>query len=116
LPRPSAATAPASSRRPPRGFIAEIHALRAACGSSLATNHVGARPSSSAVSGFIRAPSVIAMAQPAAVAVRAAMTLVFIPPFDRPDPASPAIASIAGVIASISGKVFRPRLGPGLAV
>jgi hypothetical protein len=52
----------------------------------------------------IRPPSVIAMAQPAAVAVRAAITLVFMPPLDRPEPASPAIASISGVIASISGR------------
>jgi hypothetical protein len=51
------------------------------------------------------------MAQPAAVAVRAAISLVFMPPLDRPDPASPAIASISGVIASITADA-PPRIGP----
>jgi hypothetical protein len=102
LPRPSAATAPASSRRRPRGFIAAIQRLRAACGSSCAVNHVAARHLPAPQRAPSAAPSVIAMAQPAAVAVRAAISLVFMPPFDRPEPASPAIASISGVIASIT--------------
>ena len=34
-----------------------------------------------------------------ATAVLAAMSFVFIPPFERPDTGSPAIASISGVIA-----------------
>ena len=85
--------------------------MRAACGSSVAVNHVTRAPASSAVKGCSTAPSAIAMAHPAAVAVRAAITLVFMPPFDSPDPASPAIASISGVIASISGKVPRVRVG-----
>ena len=42
------------------------------------------------------------MAQPAAVAVFAAISFVFMPPLDRPEPASPACASISGVIVSIT--------------
>ena len=40
----------------------------------------------------------IAMAQPPATAVLAAISLVFIPPFERPEIGSPAIASISGVM------------------
>jgi hypothetical protein len=41
----------------------------------------------------------IAMAQPPATAILAAISFVFIPPFETPEMASPAIASIRGVIA-----------------
>ena len=55
-------------------------------------------PLASAVSGRSVIPSVIAMAQPPAVAILAAMIFVFMPPFEMPETGSPAMASIAGVI------------------
>ena len=44
LPRPSAATAPASTVTRPRGFIPEIQRLRAACGSPSGSNQVQRAP------------------------------------------------------------------------
>ena len=61
-------------------------------------NHVGVTHLSD--NGLSGDPNVMAISQ-ASVAIRAAITFVFIPPFDRPDPASPAIAKISGEMASI---------------
>ncbi len=94
----------------PRGFIAAIQRLRACCGSRCGVNQVALAPAASAVSGRGVAPSVIAMAQPPAVAVLAAISLVFMPPLDRPETPSPAIASISGVILSIDLKAMRGRV------
>ena len=62
-----------------------------------------ALPSISAPSAPTARPSAIAMRQPAAMAMRPAISLVTMPPFDSSEAALPPIASISGVISRISG-------------
>ena len=90
--------------------------MRAACGSPSGSNQVQGAPASSARSGRSTAPSLIAIAQPARVAVRAAISLVFMPPRDSAEPAPPAIASIAGVIAVTMSSRIADGSTRGLAV
>ena len=58
----------------------------------------------------------IAIAQPARIATRAAMSLVFMPPFDSAVPVPPAIASISGVIAVTTSRRRAAGSSRGLAV
>ena len=60
-------------------------------------------PSPIAVSGLGTRPDAITIWVPPAVAILAASIFVCMPPRERSDPAAPAIASMAGVMRSISG-------------
>ena len=81
----SAPAAPASTMTSPRGFIAAIQVLRARAGSVSGRNQGGKRPR------FERPERVQPCAlgddhgsRPPAIAVRAAMSFVFMPPLARP--------------------------------
>ena len=67
-------------------------------------NRVARSPLSMAASGFIRAPEAMIIAVPAAVAIFPASSLVFMPPREISEAAAPAMASMAGVILSTTGK------------
>ena len=97
----SALKAPASTFTAPCGLSDEIHFLRAVFGSTDGKNHVEFPPFSNNCRGLKGEPKVIAIAHPAPMAILAAISLVFIPPFDKPEPASPAIRSISGVTSVI---------------
>ena len=113
LPDFSAVSAPASTMIVPRGsrWLA-IHALRAEAGVACGANQVARAPASIAASGFFVRPLAITIAAPAAVAIFPASILVFMPPRDSSEPAEPAIASIAGVIAGT--KSMKAASGFGL--
>jgi hypothetical protein len=99
LPGQRRARAPASTGDLARGFIAAIQRLRAACGSPCAREpRRGRAVFQRLAAGCSTAPFGDRHGAARRVAVRAAISLVFIPPLDRPEPASPAIASISGVI------------------
>ena len=86
LPRFSAATAPASTISLPAGDrVPAIHALYARAGLPLAAIRVlRASPPSSRASGRSPAPLPIMVAQPALAAMRAASSLVRMPPVPGP--------------------------------
>ena len=73
-------------------------------------------PSAIACSGFCTLPLAITMCVPAPSAIFAASILVFMPPFDSSVPASPAIASISGVMAVTTSRRSPVLLPPGGAV
>jgi hypothetical protein len=73
-------------------------------------------PFASAPKGRTTAPSLIAIAQPARIAARAAMIFVLMPPRDSAEPAPPAIASISGVIAVTTSSRRASGSRRGLAV
>ena len=84
----------------PRGSrCPAIQAFRALAGVACGANQVQRAPESIAASGCFTRPLAITIAAPAAVAMRPASIFVFMPPRERSEPAEPAIASIAEVIA-----------------
>ena len=108
----SAATAPASTVRRPRGSRwPAIQAFRALRRRGLRREPGAARARVDrrervARRGRWRSPS----RAPAAVAILPASILVFMPPRDSSEPAAPAIASIAGVIAGTTVDEARLRI------
>ena len=92
----------------PDGLTAPaIHALRADRGSPRGRNNVALPPASMAARGPATEsptfPLAINMRQPAFIEMRAAASLVTIPPELYPAAASPAIASISGPISETKG-------------
>jgi hypothetical protein len=79
-------------------------------------NQVQRPPSSTARTGWRSRPEAIAMWQPAASAMRAAVTLVIMPPLPNSVAASPAMASISGVTAWTSATSFAAGSRVGSAV
>ena len=69
-----------------------------------------ARLRRSRAGGAAPCPLVMTMCVPAASAIFAASILVFMPPFDSSVPASPAIASISGVIAVTTSRMLAARV------
>ena len=98
----------------PTDFCDEIHLFLAVCGSTFGLNQVQFAPFSSSVIGLGTSPLVITIAQPACVAVRAAMSFVIIPPLEIPETPSPAISSISGVISLITSNLFASGFVEGL--
>ena len=106
--------APWSMINLPTDFWDEIHLFLAVCGSTCGVNEVQFAPFSSAMIGLATSPLVIAIAQPACIAVRAAMSFVIIPPLEIPETPSPAISSISGVISLILSSLFASGFVKGL--
>ena len=105
LPADKARTAPSSTTRVPAHFSEPlIQRLRADKGEASGRNQLQrALPSISAANAPTWRPSAIAMRQPAAIAMRAAISLVTMPPWESAEAAAPPMASISGVISRISG-------------
>ena len=113
----SAARAPSSITITPLGSsVPAIQRLRAVTGLALARNQVQGAPSPSARSGCSPLPDAMTMCVPAATAILAAASFVTMPPRESSVAASPAIASISGVMAVITSSrlafgVLRGRRG-----
>ena len=85
--------APASMTIDPAAeTVPAIQPFRAVNGSEDGMNHVARPPEAKADSAFITVPSVIAMVQPAAIAILAASSFVNMPPEEYPEGAAQAIA------------------------
>src|SRR5580700_9316326 len=114
LPRRSAATAPASTVRVPRGSSEPaIHFLRAVTGLAGVRNQVHGLPSAIDCSGLSIRPEAITMWVPAVVAILPASILVRMPPRESCEPASPAIASTSGVMRGTSAISLAFGWSPG---
>ncbi len=88
----------------PRGLsVPAIHCLRAASGEPALTNQVQGLPASMAASGRRRLPLAMTVAHPADSAMRAATSLVTMPPEPNSVAEAPASASMSGVISCTSG-------------
>src|SRR5579883_655271 len=113
----SADRAPASITTTPFGSkVPAIHRLRAVIGFADAKNQVQEAPLPIACSGCSSFPDAMIICVPAATAIFAAASFVTIPPRESSVPASPAIASISGVIAVTTSSRLAAGLEEGGAV